>query len=224
MIFWSTIRADFRFARQRDPAAVSRIEVLLAYPGLHSLILHRVAHRLLNARIPIIPRLISHFNRLITGIEVHPGAKIGVPCFIDHGMGVVIGETSIIGKRCHLHQNVTLGGTSTRREQRHPILGDDITIGAGAQVIGAVTIGTGVRIGAGSVVIADVPDHATVVGVPGHVVALYDPGNDTVLRLPDPEHERIQNLERRLEEIESKISKESQTDMAYDNTEPHQKS
>ena len=121
-------------------------------------------------------------------------------------MGVVIGETTVVGKRCHLHQGVTLGGTSTRREKRHPTLRDDVTVGAGAQIVGAVTIGKGAKIGAGSVVVANVPDYATVVGVPGHVVAYYDPGNDTVLRLPDPEHDRIEELEKRLINLEGEVA------------------
>ena len=214
MAFWNTIRSDFRFARERDPAAVSRLEVLLAYPGFHALILHRLAHKLCRAGLPVLPRLISHFNRWITGIEIHPGAEIAVPCFIDHGMGVVIGETAILGQRCHLHQGVTLGGTSTRRERRHPTLGNDVTVGAGAQIIGAVTLSDGARIGAGSVVVSNVPAHATVVGVPGHVVAFYDPGDDTILRLPDPEHDRIEQLEQRLREIEARIADQSQADPA----------
>jgi serine O-acetyltransferase len=150
MAFWTSIRSDFRFARERDPAAVSRLEILLAYPGFHALLLHRIAHKLCRFGLPIVPRLISHFSRWITGIEIHPGAEIAAPCFIDHGMGVVIGETTIMGPRGHLHQGVTLGGTSTRRERRHPSLGSDVTVGAGAQIIGAITIGDGARIGAGS--------------------------------------------------------------------------
>jgi serine O-acetyltransferase len=212
MTFWTTIRSDFRFARERDPAAVSRLEILLAYPGFHALVLHRLAHTLFRAGLPILPRVLSHFNRWITGIEIHPGADIAVPCFIDHGMGVVIGETAILGPRCHLHQGVTLGGTSTRRERRHPNLGSDVTIGAGAQIIGAVTIGDGARIGAGSVVISNVPAHATVVGVPGHVVAYYDPGDDTILRLPDPEHDRIEQIEQRLRAIETRLEQQPQPD------------
>jgi serine O-acetyltransferase len=205
MSLWSRIRADILFARERDPAAASIAEVLLAYPGVHAMLLHRLAHLLYHWKIPLIPRLISHFNRSLTGIEIHPGAEIASPCFIDHGMGVVIGETAILGKRCHLHQGVTLGGTSTRREKRHPTLRDDVTVGAGAQIIGAIVVGRGAKIGAGSVVVANVPDFATVVGVPGHVVAYYDPGNDTILRLPDPEHDRIQELEKRVEDLEDTL-------------------
>ena len=202
------IGADIEFIRERDPAAQSIWEVILAYPGFHARLLHRLAHSLSRANVPLFPRLVSHLNRALTGIEIHPGAVIGEPCFIDHGMGVVIGETTVIGDRCHLHQGVTLGGTSTKREKRHPSLGDDVTVGAGAQIIGAVTVGNGAKIGAGSVVVSNVPAHATVVGVPGHVVAYYDPGNDTVLRLPDPEHDRLEQLEFRLQELEDLLRRQ----------------
>ena len=205
MLLFSSTRRDIELAKERDPAAAHTLEVLLAYPGIHALILHRLAHRLLRAHVPLLPRLISHFNRWFTGIEIHPGARIESPCFIDHGMGVVIGETTEIGQRCHLHQGVTLGGTSTQRSKRHPTLKNDVTVGAGAQIIGAVTIGNGAKIGAGSVVVAKVPDYATVVGVPGHVVSYYDPGNDTVLRLPDPEHDRLEQLEQRLQRLEERL-------------------
>ncbi|MCZ6546289.1 MAG: serine O-acetyltransferase [Chloroflexi bacterium] len=206
MSLLSRIREDIRFAQERDPAATNTAEVILAYPGVHALVLHRLAHLLLHWGVPILPRLISHANRALTGIEIHPGAELGSPFFIDHGMGVVIGETTVVGERCHIHQGVTLGGTSTRREKRHPTLRDDVTVGAGAQIIGAITLGKGAKIGAGSVVVANVPDYATVVGVPGHVVAYYDPGNDTVLRLPDPEHDRIEELEKRLTGLEEELS------------------
>ena len=155
---------------------------------------------------PFLPRALSHLGRFLTGIEIHPGATIEGRCFIDHGMGVVIGETAEIGDGCHLHQGVTLGGTSTQRSKRHPTLGADVTVGAGAQIIGAVTVGKGAKIGAGSVVVGNVPEYATVVGVPGHVVSFYDPGNDTVLRLPDPEHDRLEIVEQRLFELESRLS------------------
>jgi carbonic anhydrase/acetyltransferase-like protein (isoleucine patch superfamily) len=142
---------------------------------------------------------------MLTGVEIHPAARIGRGLFIDHGMGVVIGETTIIGDRCHLLQGVTLGGTSTRHEKRHPTLEDDVVVGAGAKVIGAVTIGAGATIGAGSVVVSSVPPGATVVGVPGHVIAFTDRSNDTVVRLPDPEWNRIEELERRVDELEAEL-------------------
>ena len=202
--YWSFVDdtwADIEFTMERDPAATNWLEVLLAYPGIHALMLHRVSGALLRLGLPVAPRLLSHLGRNMTGIEIHPGAQIASPCLIDHGMGVVIGETAKIGRRCHLHQGVTLGGTSTMRMQRHPMFGDEVLVGAGASIIGAVSIGTGARIGAGAVVVSNVPQHSTVVGVPGHVVAYYDPGDDTVLRLPDPEHDRIESLELAVSEL-----------------------
>jgi serine O-acetyltransferase len=141
----------------------------------------------------------------VTGIEIHPGAKIGEGLFIDHGMGVVIGETAEIGDDCHLLQGVTLGGTSLHRTKRHPTLGNRVTVGAGAKLIGAVEIGDNARIGAGSVVVTNVPDNATVVGVPGHVVAFHDPGSDTITKLPDPEWDRIDALEKHIERMDRRL-------------------
>ena len=196
------VREDIRTARRRDPAARSVTEVLLTYPGVHALIIHRLTYRLSTRGMTVLPRLIAHIGRWLTGIEIHPGARIGHGLFIDHGMGVVIGETAVIGDDCHLYQGVTLGGTSTRREKRHPTLEDGVVVGAGAKIIGAVTIGEGSRIGAGAVVVASVPPHATVVGVPGHVVAYTDESNETVERLPDPEWDRINALEQRIARLE----------------------
>lgn len=206
MLIWRDIRDDIRFVLERDPAAVNPIEVIFLYPGFQARELHRLAHALWRIHIPFLPRALSHLSRFLTGIEIHPGATLHGRCFIDHGMGVVIGETTEIGDGCHLHQGVTLGGTSTQRTKRHPTLGADVTVGAGAQVIGAVTVGTGAKIGAGSVVVGNVPEYATVVGVPGHVVSFYDPGNETVLRLPDPEHDRLEILEQRVFELESRLT------------------
>ena len=200
------IGRDIRAARERDPAAVGNLEVILAYPGFHARQLHRLAHTLYKLGVPVLPRLISHFSRFLTGIEIHPGAKIGEGLFIDHGMGVVIGETAEIGDNCHLYQGVTLGGTSTKREKRHPTLGNNTVVGAGAQVIGAIYVGENARIGAGSVVVTNVPANATVIGVPGHVVAFQDPGDDTVIHLPDPEWDRIQELEDRVKELEERVA------------------
>ena len=154
---------------------------------------------------PILPRLVSHLNRLITGIEIHPGARIADGLFIDHGMGVVIGETTEIGPNCHLYQGVTLGGTSTKREKRHPTLEANVEVGAGAKLIGAITVGENASIGAGSVVVTNVPPNATVVGVPGHIVAFRDPGSDTVLHLPDPEGDRITVLEEKIDTLSREI-------------------
>jgi serine O-acetyltransferase len=154
----------------------------------------------------VVPRIISHINRFLTGIEIHPGARIGEGFFIDHGMGVVIGETTEIGDNCAIYQEVTLGGTSTQRVKRHPTLGNGVVVGAGAKLIGAITVGDNARIGAGSVVVTNVPPNATVIGVPGHIVAYHDPGNDTVLKLPDPEWDRIKMLEDRVLELEARLA------------------
>jgi len=201
-----SIRRDIRAARERDPAATSALEVLLTYPGFHARQVHRLAHTLHNLGLRLPARIISHIGRAITGIEIHPGARIGEGLFIDHGMGLVIGETAVIGDNCHLFQGVTLGGTSTRRAKRHPTLGHGVVVGAGAEIIGAVTVGDNAKIGAGSVVVTNVPANATVVGVPGHIVAYADPGDDTILRLPDPEWDIIERLENRIAELERRIA------------------
>jgi serine O-acetyltransferase len=195
------IRDDVRAALDRDPAARSWLEVVLLYPGFHARLAHRLAHALYCRRVPLVPRGIMHVARFFTGIEIHPGARIGPRFFIDHGMGVVIGETAEIGADVTLYQGVTLGGTSTRRVKRHPTLGDNVVVGAGGKVIGAVEIGENTRIGAGSVVVTNVPANATVVGVPGHIVAFRDESNSTIQRLPDPEWERLNELDRRVQEM-----------------------
>ncbi len=199
------IGKDIKAARERDPAASGNLEVILAYPGFHARQAHRLAYTLHTHRVPLLPRLISHITRLLTGIEIHPGAKIGDSFFIDHGMGVVIGETAEIGDNCHLYQGVTLGGTSTRREKRHPTLKDNVEVGAGAKLIGAITIGENAQVGAGSVVVTNVPANATIVGVPGHIVAYRDPGSDTIQHLPDPEWDRITALEERIDQLQAQL-------------------
>ncbi|MFN8558522.1 MAG: serine O-acetyltransferase [Dehalococcoidia bacterium] len=206
MSVFQRIRHDIDVALARDPAARSALEVALTYPGFHARQFHRVAHALHRRGVPIMPRMIAHLSRFVTGIEIHPGAVLGEGLFIDHGMGVVIGETAIVGDNCHLLQGVTLGGTSTRRVKRHPTLGNGVTVGAGAQVIGAISVGDNARIGAGSVVVTNVPPNATVVGVPGHVIAYHDPGNDAVVRLPDPEWDRIEALEQRVRVLEARLA------------------
>ena len=206
MTWLSRIHEDIGAAMRRDPAARSATEVLLTYPGVHALLIYRIAHRIDAAGYPLVARVLSHLGRMLTGIEIHPRAQIGHDFFIDHGMGVVIGETTIINDHCHLLQGVTLGGTSTRREKRHPTLEEYVTVGAGAQIIGAVTIGAGAKIGAGSVVVSSVPPGATVVGVPGHVIAYTNRSNDTVERLPDPEWDRIDALERRIGDLERQLA------------------
>jgi serine O-acetyltransferase len=205
---FTQIAQDWRACFERDPAARNWLEVLLCYPGFHALFAHRFIHPLQHWRVPVFPRLFSHFVRFLTGVEIHPGAEIGAGCFIDHGMGVVIGETSEIGRGCTLYQGVTLGGTSLQRGKRHPTLEEDIVVGAGAKIIGAIVIGAHSKIAAGAVVVKDVPPDSTVVGVPGRVV--HQDGMKVVepviphVDMPDPEDEAIQALARRVEALEAK--------------------
>jgi serine O-acetyltransferase len=203
----SSLIADFRIIFDRDPAARNWLEVLVCYPGLQALVFHRFAHRLYKIGIPFIPRFISHIGRFLTGIEIHPGAQIGKGVFIDHGMGVVIGETAIVGDYSLIYQGVTLGGTGKETGKRHPTLGENVVIGGGAKVLGNIQIGNNVRIGAGSVVLRDVPSNCTVVGVPGRVVyrsgVRVDPlehGN-----LPDSEAAVIRTLVDRIESLEQEV-------------------
>lgn len=209
MSWFRSVHEDIEAAQERDPAARGALEVLLTYPGVHALMIHRLTYQSALLGLPLLPRLVSHIARFLTGVEIHPGATIGRRCFIDHGMGVVIGETTVIGDDCHLYQDVTLGGTSTRREKRHPTLEDRVVVGAGAKIIGDVTIGHDSRIGAGAVVVSSVPPNATVVGVPGHVVAFTNQSNDTVERLPDPEWDRIEELEQRIAQLEREAQPQS---------------
>jgi len=197
----SEIHDDIRATLARDPAARNRLEVVLFYPGFHARLAHRLANALQRRGVPLVPRGIMHVARFITGIEIHPGATIGPRFFIDHGMGVVIGETAEIGADVTIYQGVTLGGTSTRRIKRHPTLRDRVVVGAGAKVIGAVEIGENARIGAGSVVVMNVPANATVVGVPGHIVAFHDDSNGAIQRLPDPEWERLNELDGKVDDL-----------------------
>ncbi|MCC6960689.1 MAG: serine O-acetyltransferase [Dehalococcoidia bacterium] len=185
----------------RDPAARNAVEVALFYPGFHARLAHRIANALHRRDVPLLPRGIMHVARFFTGIEIHPGATIGRRFFIDHGMGVVIGETAEIGDDVMLYQGVTLGGTSTQRIKRHPTLRDRVVVGAGAKVIGGIEVGENARIGAGSVVVTNVPANATVVGVPGHIVAFHDDSNGAIQRLPDPEWERLNELDRKVQEL-----------------------
>ncbi|MDP2662338.1 MAG: serine O-acetyltransferase [Dehalococcoidia bacterium] len=200
-----SIRRDVQVILQRDPAANSALEVILAYPGFHVRQFHRLSHRLYVWRVPVLPRVISHIARLLTGIEIHPGAVIGEGLFIDHGMGVVIGETAEIGDDVTMYQGVTLGGTGKQRGKRHPTVGSRVVLSTGAQILGAITIGDDAKVGAGSVVINSVPNNATVVGVPGRVVALYHPQKGSVERLPDPEAEMLQCLHRNVLELEERV-------------------
>jgi serine O-acetyltransferase len=200
-----SILNDVRAVFEHDPAAKNIFEILFAYPGFHARQYHRVAHTLWKWHVPFFPRVISHIGRFFTGIEIHPGAEIGEGFFIDHGMGVVIGETSVIGNNVLLYQGVTLGGTSLQKKKRHPTLGNNVVIGSGAKLIGAITIGDNVKVGSGSVVVSSVPSNATVVGVPGRVVEIRNPDTDTVEKLPDPVWEKIEALEKRIAQLENKI-------------------
>jgi serine O-acetyltransferase len=191
---------------REDPAAKSVIEIVLCYPGFHAILAHRLAHELYRARIPLVPRVISQCSRFFTGIEIHPGARIGRRFFIDHGMGVVIGETTEIGDDVLLYQGVTLGGTGNDKGKRHPTLGNRVVVGAGAKILGGIRIGDNVKVGAGSVVVRPVPDNSTVVGVPGRVVRTR--GDNGVLEhgsLPDPEGQAIEELTRRVSQLESLV-------------------
>ncbi len=203
----STLIADFRIIFERDPAARNWLEVLFCYPGLQAILLHRFAHWLQVLGLPFIPRLISHIARFLTGIEIHPGAQIGCGVFIDHGMGVVIGETAIIGDYALIYQGVTLGGTGKESGKRHPTLGENVVVGAGAKVLGNIQIGNNVRIGAGSVVLRDVPSDCTVVGVPGRIVHRSGERVDPLEhgRLPDSEAQVIRALVDRIEALEQQI-------------------
>lgn len=186
---FQTLKEDIGIIYKKDPAARNIIEVIFCYPGFHALLLHRIAHKLWVWKVPVIPRLIATFSRFLTGIDIHPGAQIGRRFFIDHGMGVVIGETTEIGDDVLLYQGVTLGGTSSKAEKRHPTLKRGVVVGAGAKVLGNIVIGNYAKIGAGSVVVNEVPDHATVVGVPGRIVIQKIYSDNGVLmhnRIPDP--------------------------------------
>ena len=217
---FAEIRRDVRAVLERDPAARSTFEVVLCYPGVHALTFHRIAHAIWRRGWRIPARFLSHVARFLTGIEIHPAAKIGSGLFIDHGMGVVIGETAEVGENVTLLQGVTLGGTSLKREKRHPTLGDNVVVGAGAKIIGAFKIGDGSRIGAGSVVVREVPTNSVVVGVPGRVT--YRDGQrvagdidldqtdlpDPVAKAIDQLVERIRALEGELETLRKKVEEE----------------
>lgn len=214
---FDTIKRDIRSVFDRDPAARSLMEVLLCYPGLHALWFHRLAHWLWNRRIFLGARLISHLSRFLTGIEIHPGAKIGPGFFVDHGMGVVIGETAEIGENVTLYHGVTLGGTSWKREKRHPTVGNNVVVGAGAKLLGPIRVGDFSRIGSGAVVLKDVPPNSVVVGVPGRVTYLEGKKIESMVGLdphdlPDPVLQAIRCLLDRIAELERKIEelKESQ--------------
>jgi serine O-acetyltransferase len=201
-----TVREQIDTIFREDPAAKSVVEILLCYPGFHAVLLHRLAHKLYLARVPLLPRVLSQFGRFFTGIEIHPGARIGHRFFIDHVMGVVIGETAEIGDDVLLYQGVTLGGTGNEKGKRHPTLGNRVVVGAGAKVLGGIRIGDDVKIGAGTVVVRPVPDNSTVVGIPGRSVRTR--GEAGVLEhgtLPDPEGQAMDDLAQRVSELEALV-------------------
>jgi len=215
---WERLKEDIRTIKDRDPAAKNVVEIFLCYPGLHAIWLHRVAHALYQRGWFTTARLISHFSRSFTGIEIHPGAKIGRRLFIDHGMGVVMGETTEIGDDCLIYKGVVLGGTTLEKKKRHPTLGNRVIIGSNSTVLGAITIGDGARIGSGSVVVKPVPPGATVVGVPARIVESLTPEKEVLDfehgNLPDPLsdimkmllqlHTKLEERVRRLENQEEK--------------------
>ena len=206
------IRSDVASARERDPAArgVGTAEILMNWGGVQAILTHRVAHALHESEVPLVPMVLSYGVRAVTGVEIHPAARIGADFFIDHGSGVVIGETAEIGDRVTLYQGVTLGGTGFARGKRHPTLGSDVTIGSGAKLLGPITVGNGAKVGANTVVIGDVPADATVVGNPGHTVRVEGrrvegPDADWI-HLPDPVADAIKGLSERLSELERRLA------------------
>ena len=202
-------REDLRIIRQRDPAARGWVEILFCYPGFQAIVIHRLSHHLWSSRLPLklIARCLSQIGRSLTGVEIHPGAKIGHSVFIDHGMGVVIGETAVVGERCLLYQGVTLGGTGKEHGKRHPTLGNNVVVGAGAKVLGNIKIGSNTRIGAGSVVLKDVEADCTVVGIPGRIVHQSGVNINPLAHsaLPDAEARIIKNLMQRIDQLEGQI-------------------
>jgi serine O-acetyltransferase len=208
----SEVRADVAAARDRDPAAqgVSSLEILTSWAGVQALLAHRVAHAMQEASLPLLPRMLSYVTRAITGVEIHPAARIGRNFFIDHGSGVVIGETARIGNCVTLYQGVTLGGTGFQRGKRHPTLGDNVTVGSGAKLLGPIAVGDGAKVGANTVVVEDVPPGATVVGNPGHMVRVEGkrvegPDADWI-HLPDPIADAIKALSERIGDLERRLA------------------
>lgn len=207
------ISSDVASARERDPAAhgIGTLEILTGWAGVQALLAHRVAHALWEADVPLVPRTIAYASRAVTGVEIHPAARIGSDFFIDHGSGVVIGETTEIGDRVTLYQGVTLGGTGFARGKRHPTLENDVTVGSGGKLLGPVTVGRNAKVGANTVVIEDVPDHTTVVGNPGHPVRvegrkLEGPDTDWI-HLPDPIAEAMKELSTRISQVEQRLDR-----------------
>ena len=214
---WNTIKEDISAIRDRDPAVKSWVEAILCYPGLHALFFYRIAHFLYGIKLFLLARMISNIGRLLTGIEIHPGAKIGKGIFIDHGMAVVIGETTEIGDNVTIYQGATLGGTGKEKGKRHPTIEENVVISSGAKILGPFTVGKNSKIGAGSVVLKEVPPNCTVVGVPGRIVVKDNKKLKLVnckdeidldqVRLPDPVHQEIECLKERIEVLENYIYK-----------------
>lgn len=212
------IREDIHAVFDRDPAAKNTIEVVLCYPGLHAIWAHRISHYLYERQYFVLARLVSHVARFLTGIEIHPGATIGKGFFIDHGMGTVIGETTEIGRNVTVYQGVTLGGTGKEKGKRHPTIGDNVVVATGAKILGSFTVGNDSKIGAGSVVLSEVPPHSTVVGIPGRVVYRFgkkvdacedivDPDNLAHNNLPDPVEEMLRCLQQHLNRLDDKVNR-----------------
>tara|TARA_Y100000589_G_scaffold54745_1_gene45406 strand:- start:193 stop:939 length:747 start_codon:yes stop_codon:yes gene_type:complete len=215
------IKSDIEIIRERDPAAKGILEIFLCYPGFQAIFIHRFAHKLWKLKLPLVPRILSQLNRSFTGIEIHPGAKIGKKVFIDHGMGVVIGETAEIGNNCLLYQGVTLGGTGKSHGKRHPTLKENVVVGAGAKVLGSITVGANTRIGAGSVVVRSVKGNSTVVGIPGRVVHQSGVKINPLAHsaLPDAEANVIRNLMDRIDQLENQLNRLQKTMQSLINNE-----
>ena len=222
---FETLRRDIQAAWDRDPAVRSTLEIILCYPGLHAVWLHRGAHWFWNRGLLLIGRFISHLNRFLTGIEIHPAARLGPGLFIDHGMGVVIGETSEVGENVTIYQGVTLGGTSLERKKRHPTIGNNVIIGGGAKILGPFMVGDNSKIGSGSVVVKEIPPNSVVVGVPGRVI--YRDGKKVTdmdfdwTNLPDPVAQalqclvdRVHDLEKELEELKGRVPQDAPADFS----------
>ena len=206
---FAAIREQIETIFREDPAAKSVIEIVLCYPGFHAVLIHRIAHKLYKSGFNLPARIVSQINRSLTGIDIHPGAQLGRRLFIDHGMGVVIGETAQIGDDVLIYQNVTLGGTGKEKGKRHPTIGNHVVVGTGAKVLGNIVLGDYVKVGAGSVVVKSVPQYSTVVGVPGRIVrSRTEPDLADTLehgKLPDPEGQLIEDLARRIDQLERTI-------------------
>ena len=214
LVYGTFFSKEIRATLERDPAATGSLSVILSYPGLHALLYHRVSHVLYGARLLFLARFVSQFGRWLTGIEIHPGARIGEGLFIDHGMGVVIGETAVIGKNVTLFQGATLGGTGKQKGKRHPTLGNNVVVGAGAKVLGDIHIGDNVSIGANAVVVRDVPANSTVVGVPGRIASREGKRvhgiNLDHTNLPDPLAQALEKLQHEIDKIESELKDEGE--------------